>query len=324
MHRRACLLALACACERGHGVADQELGGLVVADHAAPAGIDVAHAAADPDELGRALARPFTAELAALGGHGVDITTRTTVSENGTQVSDLSDTTKLEVGPGSDTAPWHGLYTNSADYGRETTWAGGALFLRPRYQRWHRRPPETPDEPDKLRDGFADAVFATWDLLAPGAELTDAGAASVAGRTGRKIVVRLAPSPRPAPHEVLAQRGWREHRTVDAIDGEVVLDADTGVPLSVRLTGAITFQRDGHAFVMKLAATRTIAMGTASITEPAGSDVVATPERAREVDDRDFLLQGIAPPLRNGSNAAGTPGASTAAAAAAASKDAHK
>jgi hypothetical protein len=31
---------------------------------------------------------------------------------------------------------------------------------------------------------------------------------------------------------------------------------------------------------------------------PATEDVVATPERLREVDDRDFLLQGIAPPLR--------------------------
>ena len=26
--------------------------------------------------------------------------------------------------------------------------------------------------------------------------------------------------------------------------------------------------------------------------------MVATPERLREVDDRDFLLQGIAPPMR--------------------------
>ena len=26
--------------------------------------------------------------------------------------------------------------------------------------------------------------------------------------------------------------------------------------------------------------------------------MIATPERRREVDDRDYLLQGIAPPLR--------------------------
>jgi hypothetical protein len=43
---------------------------------------------------------------------------------------------------------------------------------------------------------------------------------------------------------------------------------------------------------------------TASVLAPA-EDVVATPERLREVDDRDFLLQGIAPPIRK--NPDGTP-----------------
>ena len=36
----------------------------------------------------------------------------------------------------------------------------------------------------------------------------------------------------------------------------------------------------------------------ALVAAPPPDQVVATPERLREVDDRDFLLQGIAPPLR--------------------------
>lgn len=40
-------------------------------------------------------------------------------------------------------------------------------------------------------------------------------------------------------------------------------------------------------------------LGTfAEIAAPARSEVVATPERMREVDDRDFLLRNIAPPIR--------------------------
>jgi hypothetical protein len=300
-------LGVAAACERGRGVSDQELGGLVVAGSAAAAGIDVARATQEPDELGRALARPFTAELAALGPHGVAIATRTTVTENGAQVSELADTATLEVS-GSDGA-WHGVYTNDADYGREATWVGGELYLRPRYQRWHDRAAEAPDEPAKLRDGYTEAIAANWELLAPGVELTDAGAVSVGGRTGHKVVVKLAPAPRPAPHEAVAQRAWREHRAVTAVDGEIVLDGDTGVPLSVRLAGSIAFQRDGRTFEMKLDATRTIAMGAATIAAPAAGDVVATPERAREVDDRDFLLQGIAPPLRKADAPTGSAGA---------------
>jgi hypothetical protein len=40
------------------------------------------------------------------------------------------------------------------------------------------------------------------------------------------------------------------------------------------------------------------------VAAPPDAEVVATPERMREVDDRDYLLQGIAPPLRR--NADGT------------------
>ncbi len=171
MFRCACLAALSVwACDRSRGVSDQELNNLVVADKPAPSGVDVARAAQDPDELGRALARPYAAELAALGPHGVAIATRTTVTENGAQVSELSDTATLEVAGGSD-ASWHGTYTNSADYGRETIFASGGsgkqLYLRPRYQRWHGRAPETPEEPVRLRDGYPEAIAATWDLLAP-------------------------------------------------------------------------------------------------------------------------------------------------------------
>jgi hypothetical protein len=301
--RRVCLAALLCvACERNHGVADQELGGLVVAQDTAPAAIDVDRAAKEPDELGRALMRPFRGE-AALGPHGAAVATHTTVTENGAQVSDLADSAQLDCGAKDDA--WHGTYTNTADYGRETTWVGGQLYLRPRYQRWHQRAPESPDEPAALRDGFVDALGATWDLLAPGAELTDAGPVQVGARAARKIVVRLAATPRPDPKETLSQRAWRQSRVVQAVDGEVVLDADTGVPMSAKLTGKIGFQRDGRTFVMDLEVTRTTSLGAAAavatIAAPASDQVVATPERPREVDDRDFLLQGIAPPQKRGS-----------------------
>ena len=45
-----------------------------------------------------------------------------------------------------------------------------------------------------------------------------------------------------------------------------------------------------------------------AITAPAEAEVVATPERKREVDERDYLLQGIAPPIRkNADGTAATP-----------------
>ncbi|MDX2093912.1 MAG: hypothetical protein SFX73_39120, partial [Kofleriaceae bacterium] len=194
-------------------------------------------------------------------------------------------------------------------YGREAIFTGDKLYLRPRYQRWHRRAPETVDEPLALRDSFFSPVAATWDLLAPGAELTDLGATQVSGRSGRKIAVKLAPRPAKPAAETLTQRKWREHRIVEELAGEVVLD-DKGAPLVVKLAGTVSFMRDGRRFKMRtsLASELTGIGAPVAISVPADAEVVATPERPREVDDRDFLLQGIAPPLRkNPDGTAATP-----------------
>ena len=292
-------LAAAAACSRSGGVADEDLGGLVVAAKPVDAPIDVARAASDPGELGRALARPFRAEATALGPHALTIETQTDVATGGAPVSTLADKTVIELG---EAGAWHAVYTNSADYGREATAPAGGkdLYLRPRYQRWHHRAPETPEEPGQLEDSFAGALGATWDLVAPGVELTDLGAVQVGARAGRKIAVKLAPQPRAPDAEPLPQRKWREHRRVEALAGEVVLDTDKGVPLSVQLSGTVGFTRDGKPYEMKLTLTSAVAgIGTAvAITTPADADSVATPERLREVDDRDFLLQGMAPASR--------------------------
>jgi hypothetical protein len=285
-------------------VPDKDLGGLVVAPSTAPVKIDVDRATKDPDELGAALSIPHHQLDAALGPHTVAIAMATHVTEAGKPVTDLDDKTAIEIG---EKGAFHATYTNSADYGREVIFVGGQLYLRPRYQRWHGRAPETPLEPQEIEDSFYDPVEATWDLLAPGVELTDRGIVQIAGRTGRKIEIKPAPDPRKPAAEPLVQRKWREGRTIEALTGEVVLDADKGVPLSVKLSGTVGFSRDGRRFSMQVAVQSDVdAIGkVAQLAAPPSEDVVATPERLREVDDRDFLLQGIAPPLRKNSD--GTP-----------------
>ena len=158
--------------------------------------------------------------------------------------------------------------------------------------------------------GHNGAIPATWDLVGYATELTDRGGVQVAGKSGRKIEIKLDPSVSKAPREALAQRKWREGRSIEALAGSVVLDADTGAPLSVELDAKIGFSRDGRSFVMKLKMQSAITQigKPAAIAAPAEGEVVATPGRLREVDDRDYLLQGIAPPIRkNADGTAATP-----------------
>lgn len=297
-------LAFAMACGRAQGVSDQELGGLVVDTKVPDKAIDLDSAAKDPAELGRALSRPYSTMVAAIPAHTLVITSRTKVEESGKVTDDLGESSSIAPGPDG---AFKGEYTNTADYGREVIFTGGKLYLRPRYQRWHGRAPETADEPVALRDSFAAPIAATWELFAPGAELTDLGAATIAGRAARKIAIKLSPTPAKNPAETAAQKKWREARTIEELAGEVMLDAEKGVPLSVQLTGSVGFMRDGRRFRMRVQLSSTItAVGSAAtITAPPEGEVVATPERLREVDDRDYLLQGIAPPIRRTNDGTG-------------------
>ncbi len=292
------------ACGKSPGVKDEELGNLVIAPKEGTAPINVDKAAKDPAELSRALARPYGDLIAKVGPHTYSINTETVVDEAGKAVETLSDHTTIELGAKD---AYHAVYTNSADYGREVIYDGNTMFLRPRYQRWHGRAPESAEEPAALRDSYFEAIGATWDLLAPGAELTDGGATQVGGRAARKVILELSPSPRTPPSEPLVQRKWRERRTVEAVTGELALDNESGLPLSAKLQGIVSFMRDGRRFSMKVNVDGSAsAIGSpVAITPPPADQVVSTPERMREVDDRDFLLQGIAPPTRR--NPDGTP-----------------
>lgn len=306
---RPALVALiaTASCGRAQGVADEDLGGLVKETRTEASPIQPARAAKDPAELARALMRPHHEIAAALGLHRATIASKTTVVEAGQVVTDLGDQTTIELGDGG---TYHAVYENTADYGREVTFVGDTLYLRPRYQRWHARAPQTADEPVALRDSFFAPIAATWDLLGPAVELTDQGTVDVGGRAGRKIAVKRSPRPVTPPPEPLAQRAWRERRAIDEVSGEVILDADTGAPLRVSLAGTVGFSRDGRRFQMKTQLTAELAgfATAATISAPPEAEVVATPERLREVDERDYLLKGIAPPIRkNADGTAATP-----------------
>ena len=186
------------------------------------------------------------------------------VDEASKPVSDLSDESVIKNG---DKGTYQAVYTNTADYGRETIFVGDKLYLRPRYQRWHGRAPESAGEPVEIRESFYGAIAATWDLVGYAAELTDRGVVQVAGKSGRKIEIKLDPSASKAPREALAQRKWREGRSIEALAGKLqAAVSELGKP--------------------------------AAIAAPPDGEVVATPGRLREVDERDYLLQGIAPPIR--------------------------
>jgi hypothetical protein len=295
------------ACSGDGGVKDEELEGLVVSPPSERPPVDLDKATADGVELGRALTTPHHEVAAKLGAHQLKVTSRIEVKEGDTVVETLSDETVLEYAADGQ---YHAKYDNSADYGREVLWQAGALYLRPRYARWHRRPPTNDSEPQTIRDQMYAVAGEYFDLVAHAAEVTDKGAATVAGRGGRRVEIKLAPSPRKPAAQVLTQRKWRETVTVQALTGEAVLDAEAALPLSARFAATLAFSRDGRSFTMTLEVGHEVtSVGQAvALVTPPPEEVVDTPQRSREVDERDQLLDGFAPSSKKAGPQPAAPG----------------
>ena len=298
--------ALLAGCGESGGVKDEELTGLVKAP-VKEKKLDLARAGKDAGELVRAVAQPWTPTAAALGDHTVTIAHTIELREGTTVLENLGETTNLQVGKDGS---YLAVYENNADYGREVVWTGGQLYLRPRYARWHQRAPETPEEPAAIRDQLLAVLAGDLELVAHGTELTEKGAVTVAGRAGRRIELKKMPSPRAAPRQALVQKRWRQDALVEAVAGEVVLDAQTGVPLRANLETTITFAREGKKLTMRTTLRQDTVAAPVTIAAPAADQVVATPMRSKEVDERNAILQTIAPPV--GKAAAGGVGGTPA------------
>jgi hypothetical protein len=296
-----CLLGMAAGCTGSGGIADEDLGGLVHAESHEPPPIDVARAGKEVDELTRALTMPHRRVGAALGPHRFAGTSRADTTEGTSAVDAVDVTTAIELDADGS---FHAKLDNQREYGREAFYVAksGLLYLRPRYGKFHRRPPVDADEAAGIRDQIFGDLGAYFELLAPGVEISDKGATKAAGRDARRIEIKLAPKQRPLPAPAEHHKQWRQDVTVTAATGEVLLDAATGVPLEGHLEGTAAFGRDGRNFAIHLAVTHTISgIGQAQpITAPADADSVATPDRLREVEERDSLLRGIAPPTKRG------------------------
>ncbi|MBI4511465.1 MAG: hypothetical protein HY698_17665 [Deltaproteobacteria bacterium] len=286
-----CILALPC-CEGSHvgGSPSQSQGDM-------DPGTDVARAARDRKELLRIVTKPFDATSAKLVTLRFRGTHKIRVTEGGKEVESLDEETSIDLARSAD---FHAIYQNSRGYGREVFYAAepGTVWVRPRYGKFHRRPKSSDAEPGKLLSEIHDTLGADLELVEHAASLRDLGRVGHAGRNGRKIALSLASKPdlSQAPEE------WRRTLVVKSLVGEVVLDEISGAILAGELASTVSFTRDGRHFEMSLASTHKITdLGSeVSVAFPAEAGSISTPLRSREFEDRQKLLEGIAPPAPKG------------------------
>jgi len=288
-------VAAVIGCGSGSSRSDEDLGGLVKRRKAAIEPVDVAAAATDSAELQRALMQPHSRIASALGAHTFRGSSKVQITAGDEIVRSLADETAIDYTAGGD---FRATLDNSREYGRHALFVDGSLYLRPRFGKYHKRPPTSEGEPAAIRDDIYATLGDYFDLVSGAATPKDLGGVTVDGRSGRKIELVIADSPRERP-ESLSQRQWREKHEVLSVAGFIVLDDATGAVLDGTFQGEVTFTQEGKTYAMTVEVTHKVTVTSAvEVTAPPDEETVATRMRPHELEERESLLEGIAPPLR--------------------------
>ena len=270
---------------------------------AVEAAVRPANMAAAFPRLGRAHFRGFVRfEAAPEGAKGEAVTTETDIWMD-------------------DSGNWRLVEMNDKDGGREIVRYGRELAVALRYGKMIRRPAEDP-EPQRLLEEGVGGPFAAWDLLRDVSTVDDFGDET---RGGRKVHVYKVTKSRklaevPSNVDFSDRRAWRRTLVPGTIEGTIVIDEGTGLPLQAELRARYTMRRapvSGSTGAGGKAAaagdtTASIPMWgalevKASFEEIGASPPIARPEaedlplRQRTVPEEKALLGGLprsAPPPR--------------------------
>ncbi len=169
-----------------------------------------------------------------------------------------------------------------SESGKEVVFAGGMTYARARYAAWRERPTDHGRDARRFRDESFLVPRSIARLYGDALAVAPAGDATVLGRPAKRFRLSLAkdaalspPTPRPAgapePDDDTRRRlGFLEGRVPVAADGELVLDAATGVPLRVRMAGAFGVKTDPavRATVELLAQVKALGGEVAAIAAP--------------------------------------------------------
>lgn len=137
--------------------------------------------------------------------------------------------------------------------GGEWYFVGGKTWARGRFAPLRERPGDRGREARRFRDESFRLAGDLAALLGPSLVVAPTGQGSVLGRPARRFDLSLArsPAPAPAPADAAAARSagpadedtrrrldFLDGRVPLALEGEMLLDAETGVPLLVKMKGA--------------------------------------------------------------------------------------
>jgi hypothetical protein len=196
---------------------------------------------------------------------------------------------ELEVDPG---------LGEGSQTGRDVIWAGKMTYARGRWAPWRERPTDHGRDARRYRGESFGLAADLLSLSGPRLSIAPAGEATVLGRAARRYTLALAEVPEAAPPpetRVFAQGGpdpdtkvrltFLDGAQVVSVKGDLLLDAQTGIPLGLSLDAAFGVKADPRARIQVAlrAQVKSLGAGVPAVTAP--KDALPDERKPRGIAD---------------------------------------
>lgn len=168
-----------------------------------------------------------------------------------------------------------------SETGRDVVHAGGMTYARARYAPYRERPTDRGRDARRFREESFQLPRAVARLYGDALTVTPAGEATVLGRPARRFKLSLAKEAQAATSappaagtstddDTKRRLAFLAGRVPVTADGELVLDAETGAPLRVRLGGAFAVREQPavRTTVELLAEVKALGGGAGAVAAP--------------------------------------------------------
>ncbi|MFO0584927.1 MAG: hypothetical protein U0229_21850 [Anaeromyxobacter sp.] len=282
----ACTLALALAgsaCYRGEDARERKR----IFSRDPDASAEAPHAAAAPAPPERAIALDADELARRLGSFEWAATVEWTVSKKGDDARRLHTTERhklrqLATGEFEVDAVVDGGRGPGGLTGRHVIWVGGATYARGEFAPWRERPTDRGRDAKRFRDESLGVAADVLRLAGPALTVTPAGDGAALGRRAKRHALSLdrarwAPPPpaRPASagaadDDTARRLAFLEGHEPRALTGELLVDAETGAPLAVKLSASfgVRDQPQTRVDVELAAAVRAVGGAVAGVKPP--------------------------------------------------------
>jgi len=241
----------------------------------------------------------FAKALRAVGRAHFRCVAKFEAAPDGAAMENVTTETDLWM---DDLGNWRLVELNNKDGGREIVRHGKELDVALRYGKMIRRPAEDPEPEHLLEEGLG-APFAAWELLRGVSTVDDFGTEKRAGRKVHLFKLTKARKPRSLGSDDGTDRtSWRRTLVAGTVEGSVVIDDLSELPISIDLRARYTMRRGStdqgtpmQGGVDVRASIEDIGRSP-RITKPDAEDM---PIRQRTVPEEKALLGGLPPAGRS-------------------------